>query len=69
MVCAPSGGSAKATINIRLLDSFTRKETKTKWVWLWLHKVEVYMEMQHLETNKKWKHFIQTLLKEHMWVW
>jgi hypothetical protein len=34
---APSGGSTKATIEARLLDSFARKETKTKWVWPWLH--------------------------------
>ncbi len=41
---APSGGSAKATIKVRLLDSFARKETKTKQVRLWLHQVEAYME-------------------------
>jgi len=69
MVRAPSGRSKKVTINLKLLDSFARKETKTKRVWLWLHQIEVYMEMQHFKTNKKWKHFIQTLLKEHMWVW
>ncbi len=60
-------GFAKVTIKVRLLNSFARKETKTKRVWLWLHQVKVYMEMQHLKTNKKWKHFIQILLTEHTW--
>jgi len=40
----PSEGFAKATIKVRLLDSFAGKETKTKWVQLWLHKVKAYME-------------------------
>ncbi len=69
VVRALSGGSAKVTIKVRLLDSFTAKETKTKKVWSWLHQVEVYMEMQHLETDKKWIHFIQIMLKEHAWEW
>jgi len=41
---APSGGSAKAMINAKLLDPFIRKETKTKRVWPWLHQIEAYME-------------------------
>jgi len=40
----PSENFAKATIKVRLLDSFAGKEIKTKWVQLWLHKVEAYME-------------------------
>jgi hypothetical protein len=66
---ALSGGFAKVTIKVRLLDSFAGKETKTKWVWSWLHQIEVYVEMQHLEIDKKWIHFIQTMLKEHTWEW
>jgi hypothetical protein len=49
---APSGGSTKATIKVKLLDSFISKETKTKWVWLWLHQVKAYMETQRLEIDK-----------------
>jgi hypothetical protein len=41
---APSGGSAKAMINAKLLDPFIRKETKTKRVWPWLHQIKTYME-------------------------
>jgi hypothetical protein len=36
---APSGGFAKATIKVKLPDSFTRRETKTKRVQSWLHQV------------------------------
>ncbi len=61
---APSAGSAKATIKVRLLNSFARKEIKTKWVRPWLHQVKVYMETQHLNSDKEWIHFAQTLLKE-----
>jgi hypothetical protein len=50
---APNEGSTKVTIKARLLDSFTRKQTKTKHVWPWLHLVKVYMETQHLEIDKK----------------
>lgn len=66
---APSGGSTKPTIKVRLLDSFAGKETKTKWVQPWLHQVEAYMETQRLEINKERVHFIQTLLKEHALEW
>jgi hypothetical protein len=66
---APSGGFAKATIKVRLLNSFARKETKTKRVQPWLHQVEVYMETQHLKNNKELIHYAQTLLKEHAWEW
>jgi hypothetical protein len=41
---APSGGFAKATIKVRLRDSFIGKVTKTNWVQPWLHQVEAYME-------------------------
>jgi hypothetical protein len=54
---APSGGFAKATVKVKLSDSFVRKETK----------VDVYMETQHLKTEKEHIHFTQTLLKEHVW--
>jgi hypothetical protein len=39
---APSGHFAKATIKVRLLNSFVRKETK----------VEVYMETQHFKNRQ-----------------
>jgi hypothetical protein len=45
----PSGGYAKVTIKVRLLDSFVKKETKTKRV----HQAEAYMETQHLKTDKE----------------
>ncbi len=41
---APSGGSAKATINARPPDPFIRKETKTKQVQPWFHQIKTYME-------------------------
>lgn len=41
---APNGGSTKATINVRLPNSFIKKETKTKWVQPWLHQIRTYME-------------------------
>jgi hypothetical protein len=66
---ASSGGSTKATIKVRLSNSFTRKETKTKRVQPWLHQVEEYMKTQHLETDKEQIHFVQILLKEHGWEW
>jgi hypothetical protein len=66
---APSGGFAKATIKVRLPNSFIGKETKTKWIWSWLHQVYVYMETQHLKSDKEWIHFTQTLLKEQSWEW
>jgi len=65
----PSGGFAKMTIKVRLLDSFVKKEIKTKWVKSWLHQMEPSMETQHLKTDKEWIHFAQTLLKEHVWEW
>jgi hypothetical protein len=49
----PSGGFAKVTIKVRLLDSFVKKETKTKWVKLWLHQMEAYMETQYLKTHNE----------------
>jgi hypothetical protein len=41
---APSGGFAKATINVKLPNSFVKKETKTKRVQPWLHQIKIYME-------------------------
>ncbi len=49
----PSGGFAKMTIKVRLLDSFVKKEIKTKWVKSWLHQMEPSMETQHLKTDKE----------------
>jgi hypothetical protein len=59
---APSEGFAKVAIKARLPNSFDGKETKTKKVQPWLHQVEVYMETQHIESNKEQIHFTQTLL-------
>ncbi len=41
---APSGGSAKATIKARLLDSFARKETETKGLYC-LRKRKIEMQI------------------------
>ncbi len=64
---ASSGGSTKATIKVRLPNSFVWKETKTKWVWSWLHELEAHLETQCFKIDKEWIHFAQTLLKEHTW--
>jgi hypothetical protein len=44
-VVTSNGGSAKV-IKARLLDSFTRKETKAKIMCQWLLQVKVYLETQ-----------------------
>jgi hypothetical protein len=57
-----NGGYGKA-IKATLPNSLVGKNTKTKQVQLWLHQVEVYLETQLFNSNKKWIHFTQTFLE------
>jgi len=63
----PNGGFAKVAMKVKLFNSFASKEMKTKRMQPWLHKMEVYLKIQHLKSNKERIQFTETFFREHAW--